>query len=119
MIRILAATAMLMVPAAALAQDVRPGYYIAEFVPADMERLVPYSQQVEATFSPYGGRYAVRGGAMSPLEGEAPQGRFIMIAFDDVAKAHAWYRSDAYQALIPIRQASGETNTYIVEGLPQ
>lgn len=119
MIRIFAATALMVLPAVASAQNARPGYYIAEFVPTDMERLKPYSQQVESTFTPYGGRYAVRGGPLSSLEGETPQGRFIMIAFDDVTQAHAWYRSDAYQALIPIRQASGETNTYIVEGLPK
>ena len=56
---------------------------------------------------------------MHVKEGFGAQGRLIMIQFDSLAQAHAWYNSPEYQALIPIRHRSGNTRTYIVEGLAQ
>lgn len=83
----------------------------------DPEGIKPYSAQVESTFKPYSGRYIVRGGVMDVKEGFGAQGRLIVIQFDSLSQANAWYHSPEYQALIPIRHRSGNTRTYIVEGL--
>ena len=40
------------------------------------------------------------------------------VGFPSLAQAQAWYESPSYQAIIPIRHRSGNTRTYIVEGLP-
>jgi uncharacterized protein (DUF1330 family) len=106
------------VPGAAPATAVaKPAYYVAEFQVTDPEGIKPYSAQVESTFKPYSGRYIVRGGVMDVKEGFGAQGRLIVIQFDSLSQANAWYHSPEYQALIPIRHRSGNTRTYIVEGL--
>ena len=96
-----------------------PAYYIAEFELTDPEGIRPYSAGVAATFEPFGGRFIVRGGEIAALEGERPKGRLVVIAFDSMEKAQAWYNSAEYQQLKPIRQRSGNSRTYIVEGTPK
>jgi uncharacterized protein (DUF1330 family) len=81
----------------------------------DPEGIKPYSQQVDATFAPFGGRYVVRGGKTASLEGEPPK-RIVMIAFDSMEQAQAWYDSPAYRA---IRHKSATSRVYIVEGTPE
>ena len=96
-----------------------PAYYIADFELTDPEGIRPYSAGVAATFEPFGGRFIVRGGEIAGLEGERPKGRLVMIAFDSMEKAKAWYHSAEYQKLIPIRQRSGNSRTFIVQGTPK
>lgn len=109
-----------LLPLAAQA-DTAPAYYVAEFTLHDADGIRPYSQQVEGTFAPYSGRYIVRGGHLSGLEGTPPGDgtRMIVIQFDSLKQAEDWYNSPEYTALRPIRQASGETNAYIMEGLAE
>ncbi|AAU38027.1 DUF1330 domain-containing protein [[Mannheimia] succiniciproducens] len=111
-------TAMLFVATMAYAETVRPAYYVAEFQPTDREGIKAYSAQVESTFKPYSGRFIVRGGEADVKEGFGVQGRLVIIKFDSLKQAQEWYNSSAYQKIIPIRQRSGNSRTYIVEGLP-
>jgi uncharacterized protein (DUF1330 family) len=91
-------------------------FYISEFVVTDREGIKPYSAQVESTFVPFGGRYIVRGGKISQLEGEGPKGGMVVIEFDSVEKAQAWYHSPAYAKLMPIRHKTAISRVYIVDG---
>lgn len=93
-----------------------PAFYISEFELTDPEGIKPYSAQVESTFKPYGGRYIVRGGKIDALEGGAHKSRIVVIAFDSLEKAHAWYQSAAYQEIKPIRLNSTKSRVFIVEG---
>lgn len=95
-----------------------PAYYVAEFQPTDREGIKPYSAQVESTFKPYSGRFIVRAGEPDIKEGFGAQGRLVIIKFDSLKQAQSWYDSPAYQKIIPIRHRSGNSRTYIVEGLP-
>ena len=105
--------------AQAPSKPVAPAYYIADFELTDPEGIRPYSAGVAATFEPFGGRFIVRGGEIAALEGERPKGRLVVIAFDSMEKAQAWYNSAEYQKLKPIRQRSGNSRTFIVEGIPK
>jgi len=93
-----------------------PAFYISEFEVTDPEGILPYSAAVESTFTPFGGRYVVRGGQAKALEGEATK-RIVMIAFPSFEQAQAWYDSPAYRAIRPIRQQSAKSRVFIVEGL--
>ncbi len=93
-----------------------PAYYIADFELTDPVGIRPYSAGVAATFEPFGGKFIVRGGEIATLEGERSKGRLVVIAFDSMEKAQAWYNSPEYQKLKPIRQMSGNSRTFIVEG---
>jgi uncharacterized protein (DUF1330 family)/quinol monooxygenase YgiN len=93
-------------------------YYIAHFEPSDPDAIRPYSARVASTFEPFGGRFVVRGGRVAALEGEAPKGHTVMIEFDSMERARAWFDSPAYAQLKPIRHRAGNTRAYIVEGPP-
>jgi uncharacterized protein (DUF1330 family) len=100
------------------AATAQPGaYYLSEFEVTDAEGIRPYSAAVESTFRAYGGRYVVRGGQVTSLEG-APTQRIIMIAFPSMERAQAWYNSEAYRALRPIRQRSANSRVFILGALP-
>lgn len=100
------------------AQNTPPGYLVAEEAIHDMEAFTKeYGPKVPATLQPFGGRFVVRGGALTSLEGSAPP-RFVIIAFDSVEKARAWYNSPAYQQLAPIRQKASKSTLFIAEGVP-
>ena len=100
------------------AQQPKPpaGYLIAEVNVTDPATFKQYASQVPGTFAPFGGRYLVRGGKVTPLEGEPPKGRVVVIAFDSVEKAEAWENSKAYEAIKPLRHKSATTRNFIVEG---
>lgn len=97
----------------------KPAYYLAEFQVTDPEGIKPYSSRVESTFKPFSGRYVVRGGGLDVHEGFGAQGRLIMIKFDSLAQAQAWYGSPEYQSIISLRHRSGNTRAFIVEGLEE
>jgi uncharacterized protein (DUF1330 family) len=59
---------------------------------------------------------ALFGGKSASLEGAAPK-RVVMIAFDSIAQAQAWYDSRAYRAIRQIRHQSATSRVYLVEGL--
>src|ERR1700722_6446499 len=60
---------------------VAPGYVIAEIEVTDPATFQKYAEQVPATLAPFGGHFLVRGGKITPLEGEAPK-RLTVVAFE-------------------------------------
>ncbi|WP_274643247.1 DUF1330 domain-containing protein [Pseudomonas serbica] len=92
-------------------------YYVAEFEVTDPEGIQPYSTHVESTFKSYGGHFIVRGGKTISLEGDAPKRRRVVIEFDSVEKAQAWYNSPEYTELRKIRQRSAKADVYLIEGV--
>jgi uncharacterized protein (DUF1330 family) len=94
-----------------------PAYVIASVSEAhDDEALAEYRRRNTAAVEAHGGRFVVRGGAMDVLEGDWAPLRVVVIEFDDVDAARAWYASDEYQAAIPIRQGASTTGLIVVEG---
>jgi uncharacterized protein (DUF1330 family) len=94
-----------------------PGYLIAEAEITDPSRLQNYAEKVEETLAPFNHHFVVRSSKVQPLEGDAPKGRFVVIAFDSAEKAREWYDSPAYTAIRPIRQSASKSRVFIVEGL--
>ncbi len=95
---------------------VAPGYVIAEVEVTDPATFQKYAEQVPGTLAPFGGHFLMRGGKITPVEGDAPK-RLTVIAFDSAEKAKAWEDSPAYGAIRPIRQSSAKSRVFIVEGL--
>lgn len=92
------------------------GYLIAQVAVHDLEAYKEYAAQVAGTLDGTNGRFLVRGGRIEPLEGEAPPERTVVLEFPSIQEARAWYESDAYQALIPIRHSAAVTRSFLVEG---
>ncbi|GBF04061.1 hypothetical protein DAERI_010233 [Deinococcus aerius] len=82
----------------------------------DPEGYPTYSQQVPATLEPYGGQFLVRGGQPEALEGEAP-GRVVVIAFPSAEQARAWYESEGYKRIRPLRQQMATGQLVLVRGV--
>ena len=78
-----------------------------------------YRPHVLATLEPYGGRFVARGGYIEVLEGDWQPSRGVIIEFDSVEKAQAWYHSPEYSKLAPIRQHNSVSRMFIVEGVSQ
>lgn len=50
------------------------------------------------------------------LEGEWHGDQTVVLEFESVEAARAWYESDAYQKAKPLRQAAAETHAVIISG---
>jgi len=100
------------------AQQVKtpPGYIVAEVEVTDATALQEYAAKAPQIVASYGGHYVVRGGAVQALEGEPPKGFVVVIGFDSVEKARAWYDSPEYKAIRAIRQGATRSRLFLVEG---
>ena len=92
------------------------GYVIAEVEVTDPTLFEQYRQGVPPTVAAYGGRYLVRGGAVTPAEGGWNPKRLIILEFPDVATAKAWHDSAAYTPLKAMRERAARSRIIIVEG---
>ncbi|HLI10058.1 MAG TPA: DUF1330 domain-containing protein [Alphaproteobacteria bacterium] len=91
-------------------------YVIADVKVKNQETYDTYRKQVLATVEKYGGRFAVRGGAVEPLEGGWKPERIVVLEFPDAKAAKAWYGSKEYSPLIRLRQSASEGRIILVEG---
>lgn len=57
-------------------------------------------------------------GALEVLEGPDADG-VVILAFDDMAAAHRWYGSDAYQEALPHRLRGAEYRVLLVNGVSE
>jgi uncharacterized protein (DUF1330 family) len=90
-------------------------YVVNEIWVNDAAVFQTYVVQVPSTLAAFGGRYVVRSGATQAVEGEPP-GRIVILEFPDREAALAWRASPAYQAILPIRDASSTSRVYVVDG---
>ena len=72
----------------------------------------------EAVYKELGGRNLARTDKITALDGTPPK-RFVIIAFDSVEKAQAYYKSQGQQDVTAIRTKTTKSRSFIVEGLPQ
>jgi len=95
-----------------------PAYVIGDVREVrDPDALVEYRRRNTDAVADHGGRFVVRGGEATVLEGEWDTLRIIVIEFPDVASARAWYESDEYEPLKAMRQEASDTNIVLLEGI--
>ena len=98
------------------AQPRTPAYVITEIDVTDAAAFAEYAPKVQPSFAPFGGRYVVRGGKTQALIGDAPK-RVVVLAFDTIEQARAWYDSPQYEALKALRDKAGKARIFAVEGV--
>lgn len=91
------------------------GYWIGRVDVQDDEGYKPYAAANPAIFKKFGGRYVVRGGAFTGVEGEC-RSRNVVIEFDSYEAALACYNSAEYQVNIKLRQPHSIADLIIIEG---
>ncbi|MGI9420740.1 MAG: DUF1330 domain-containing protein [Geminicoccaceae bacterium] len=92
-------------------------YVVAQIDVHDPEGFQRYREKVAPLVAAYGGRYLVRGGEVTTLEGKLPAPRLVIIEFEDRAAAERWYHSDDYQEILSLRLDSADGSAAIVEGV--
>jgi uncharacterized protein (DUF1330 family) len=92
-------------------------YVIVEIEVEDPVRYEKYKTMVPASIAQYGGRFLVRGGAVTPLEGGWTPTRVVVIEFPSVERANAWYASPEYAEAKALRQATSRGRMLVVEGV--
>lgn len=93
-----------------------PAYVIGDITVTDPDRYADYAAHTESTLAPFGGRFVVRGGPHEVAEGDWRPGRLVVIEFPDMDAARSWYASDAYAAILPVRQEASTGSLVLVEG---
>jgi uncharacterized protein (DUF1330 family) len=78
--------------------------------------IVEYLERIDATLSPYAGRFIIHGGPRDVREGADP-GDVIVIEFPDRESAARWYESDAYQEILPLRAGNATSTAFLLEGV--
>lgn len=91
-------------------------YVIGDIEVTDQAIYDDYRKQVLATVEKYGGRFAVRGGRVEPLEGGWTPKRLVVLEFPGIEQALKWYRSPEYAPLIKLRQKGARGRLLVVEG---
>jgi len=92
------------------------GYIIVDVKVTHPEAYEGYKASVPATLAAYGGKFIVRGGRAETLEGDWEPNRIVVVEFESVEKAKAWWSSEDYAAPKQLRQSASITRMIVVEG---
>jgi uncharacterized protein (DUF1330 family) len=103
----LAGTAAGALAAQAIHAQSKPlAYVITEIQVSDPDAYrTEYAPKVAKVIQDAGAKYLARGGKIVTLDGEPPQGRVVVLEFENLAKldkAVEWRNSAAHKELIPI-----------------
>jgi len=93
-------------------------YMIVEIAVKDPEPYAKYVGQVAEIVERHGGRYLVRGGAVTPISGDWNPERLIIIEFATMDDWRKCFTSPEYLAIAPFRERSTVTRAIVVEGRP-
>ncbi len=91
-------------------------YVIVQVNVNDPRRYEDYKKMVPPTLEPYGGQFLVRGGKVESLEGSWNPARMVVIEFDSVERAKAWWGSNEYAEAKALRQATADTEMIVIQG---
>ena len=94
-----------------------PGYVVAQINMTNKEGFKVYAEQVPETIKHFGGKYIVRAGEYTYMEGKWDYTRNVIIEFPTYEKALEWYNSDLYKPVKELRQKNSEGNLIIIKGV--
>jgi uncharacterized protein (DUF1330 family) len=92
-------------------------YVVAQDEVTDPQGFARYREMVPPIIEQFGGRFLVRGGKAEALEGDWEPSRLIIIEFDSVERAKAWWSSEEYAEAKALRQRTANTKLTVVEGV--
>jgi uncharacterized protein (DUF1330 family) len=73
-----------------------------------------YLEEVEATFTPYNGKWLVLDAQVEVQEGSWP-GSVVLMEFPDMESAKQWYNSSEYQNIVHLRTDNTISDLILVE----
>ena len=93
-----------------------PAYLIANIRVKDPAKFASYRDQVAPLIARFGGRYLIRGGAVTPVEGNPTLERVVVLEFPSMDALKTFYFSDDYAPLIALRQEASDGDVALIEG---
>ena len=91
-------------------------YIIAEIEVTDPAAYEGYRPLAAAAVQQYGGKFLVRGGAVTPKEGGWKPERVVVLEFASMAALERFYDSPEYQKALPVRLNASRSKAVFVEG---
>ena len=92
-------------------------YLIVDIEVTDPQDYEEYKRLAAPTVAAYGGRYLVRGGPVEIMEGDWMPGRLVVLEFESLDRARAWYRSPEYRCASQIRHRTARTHMILAAGV--
>lgn len=92
-------------------------YLLVDCEVTDPARYEEYKKTAPAAIAKFGGRYLVRGGATTLLEGDWRARRIVVLEFPDADTVRRFYDSPEYRAARSLRAGAANMNMLLVEGL--
>jgi uncharacterized protein (DUF1330 family) len=98
------------------AQEKAPAYTVAEVEVTDPSAFQKYAEVTRTSIPAAGGRFIARGGKTFVVNGATPK-QIVLIQWDSLEKAQAFFASDGYKQLIPIRDKGSNFRAFVIEGV--
>ena len=95
------------------------GYIIAHVEITDPGQYKEYMALTPAAIANAGGRFLVRGGDKTTLEGEEDGKRVVVIEFDSKQAAEAFYHSPEYTKCRAAREGAADFHMIVIAGTEQ
>ncbi len=92
-------------------------YLVALIDVTDPEAYREYAKRAGAAAQKRGIKFLARGGRTISLEGAEPPGRVVILPFENMAAAQAYYDSPDYQEAKSFREGAAEAQFFLVEGV--
>lgn len=93
------------------------GYIIARVRIDDLDQYKKYMAVSPDALAAFDGKFLVRGGQHSTVEGETEERRMVIVEFPSYARALECYNSEIYQDVKKLREGAGEAQFVVVEGV--
>ncbi|MBX3567537.1 MAG: DUF1330 domain-containing protein [Rhizobiaceae bacterium] len=90
-------------------------YFIAHGTLKNPEKMLEYVDRSGPVVARFGGEFISVGAVKAVLTGSHRHKRTAIFKFPDVASIEAWYNSDDYRALWPLRNEAGDFDFIAVE----
>lgn len=91
-------------------------YFVVDAQVKDAQKFLKYRELAQVAVAQYGGRYLVRGGAYTVLEGDWQPGRLVIVEFPTTEQARLFYDSPEYLAARAARAEAADFDLVLVEG---
>ena len=92
-------------------------YIIVDVTINDTAEYEAYKKLTPASIAAYNGKFIVRGGQTTTLEGDWQPGRIVVLEFPTLSIAKEWWASGEYAVAKIIRQKTAATKMIVVEGV--
>lgn len=74
----------------------------------DGEKFQQYAKAAGESMKPFGGELVAKGKLNESLAGSMSYENVAIVSFPDQTKLDAWFKSDAYQKIIPLRDEAAD-----------